>query len=199
MTVHPSYKGYFRNPTVFQDQVVFVCEDDLWQVPLSGGRALRLTSSRGRIFSPSFSPDGRWLACCGRDEGQNDIYLLPATGGPLRRLTFLNTDMRVVGWMPGGDRIIFWSTHQSVHQGADAQLYTVGIEGGVLSKLPYGPAHFIDFTPDNMGIVLGRNAAHNFRWKRYRGGMTGEIWVRANGKKKFVQLRIRGVAPFVAG
>ncbi len=190
--MHPSYKGYFRNPTVFQDQVVFVCEDDLWQVPLSGGRALRLTSSRGRIFSPSFSPDGRWLACCGRDEGQNDIYLLPATGGPLRRLTFLNTDMRVVGWMPGGDRIIFWSTHQSVHQSADAPLYTVGIEGGVLHKLPYGPAHFIDFAPDNMGIVLGRNAAHNFRWKRYRGGMTGEIWIRANGKRKFAQLRIGG-------
>ena len=188
--MHPSYKGYFRNPTVFQDLVVFVCEDDLWQVPLSGGLAVRLTSSRGRIFSPHFSPDGQWLACCGRDEGNDDIYLLPATGGPLKRLTYLNTAMRVVGWMPERQQIIFWSTHQSIHHNADAQLFTVGIEGGPLQKLPFGPAHFIGFAPDKKGIVLGRNAAHNFRWKRYRGGMAGEIWVRPKSKRKFVRLPI---------
>ncbi len=190
--MHPSYKGYFRNPTVFKDRVVFVCEDDLWQVPLSGGLALRLTSSGGHIFSPRFSADGQWLACCGRDEGHDDVYILPATGGPLQRLTYLNTAMRVVGWMPEGKRIVFWSTHQSVHQNADARLYTVTIEGGPLQSLPYGPAHFIDFAPDDKGIVLGRNAAHNFRWKRYRGGMTGEIWVRSKGKRKFVRLRFGG-------
>lgn len=30
-------KGYYRNPTLHADTVVFVCEDDLWTVPALGG------------------------------------------------------------------------------------------------------------------------------------------------------------------
>ncbi len=29
--------GYYRFPTIHQDTVVFVCEDDLWAVPVRGG------------------------------------------------------------------------------------------------------------------------------------------------------------------
>lgn len=39
--------GYFTFPTVHNDTVVFVSEDDLWSVPLSGGLARRLTTRSG--------------------------------------------------------------------------------------------------------------------------------------------------------
>ncbi len=186
--MHQSYKGYFRSPTIFGKQVVFVCEDDLWQVGLNKGRAQRLTNSQGRISSPLFSPDGQWLAYCGQDEGDADIYTIPASGGASQRITYLNTPMRVVAWSPDGTQIIFWSGHESIHRNADAALYSVDAQGGPVHKLPYGPAHFIAYSSDQKGVLLGRNAAQNFRWKRYRGGTIGEIWIKPKGKRQFVQI-----------
>jgi len=42
-------KGYYRFPTIHNDRVVFVAEDDLWQVPATGGVARRLTANLGAV------------------------------------------------------------------------------------------------------------------------------------------------------
>lgn len=181
-------QGYFRSPTIYQDQVVFLCEDDLWQVPLTGGKAYRITNSRGEIISPVFSPDGKWIACSTKDEGAHDIYILPAEGGPLQRLTFLDTSLYVVGWSLDSQYIIFRSSHQAVHRNSDSWLYKVSLEGGPIERLEYGPACFLDHSPDSKGIVLGRNTITNSRWKRYRGGTAGEIWIDTKGNGKFKRL-----------
>ncbi len=186
--MNQSYQGYFRSPTVHQDQVVFICEDDLWHISINAGTVKHLTNSQGVISTPSFSPDGQWLACCGNEEGNDDVYLLPSKGGPLQRLTYINASMKVVGWSPNGNHVIFWSNHQSTHHNADSWLYTVPIAGGPIQKLPYGPAHYIDYDPTQKGILLGRNAAQNFRWKRYRGGMIGEIWIKLPNKRQFTRI-----------
>ena len=65
--------GYYRYPTLYEDKVVFVCEDDLWVVPTEGGVARRLTSNPGRVASPAISPDGTLLAFTGRDEGDDEV------------------------------------------------------------------------------------------------------------------------------
>ena len=81
--------GYYSQPTVFQNQLVFVCENDLWKASLEGGDALRLTNTLGEIHSPSFSPNGLWIACCTTEEGGHDVYYMNSKGGPLQRLTWL--------------------------------------------------------------------------------------------------------------
>jgi len=50
--------GYFRQPTINGNTIIFVCEDDLWTVPLVGGTARRLTAGRSDCSSPHLSPDG---------------------------------------------------------------------------------------------------------------------------------------------
>ncbi|MBF0237477.1 MAG: PDZ domain-containing protein [SAR324 cluster bacterium] len=194
-------QGYFRSPTVSQDQVVFLGEDDLWTVELRGGKAHRLTSGRGEIISPVFSPDGRWIACCASEEGGTDVYVLSAEGSPLFRLTYLGKTRYVVGWTPDSQSVIFQSAHQAVHRADDAQLYQVSLEGGPVEPLPFGPATFMHQSGNGKGCVLGRNAISNFRWKRYRGGTVGEVWLDRNGKNKFEKLALPGnpVRPFWIG
>ena len=100
-------KGYYRFPTIHQDKIAFCAEDDLWSVAVSGGVARRLTANLGEVTHPHFSPDGEWLAFVGREEGQPEVYLVSALGGPAQRLTYLGGDCTVVGWHEG--RIVFAS------------------------------------------------------------------------------------------
>lgn len=77
--------GYYRSPTIHGETIVFVSEDDLWMVPVSGGLARRLTSNLGEITSPRLSPDGTLLAFAGCEEGYPEVYVMPAEGGRARR------------------------------------------------------------------------------------------------------------------
>lgn len=181
-----SNQGYYRYPTIHGDTVVFVCEDDLWTVPASGGVARRLTSGLGEASTPFLSPDGKWLAFISRDEGHAEAYVMPSHGGRAVRLTFLGSSLaRISGWSRDGKKILF------ACNGAQAmmkilKIFAVDREGGVAEEQPYGPAHYI--AQGKKGAVVGRYGADPARWKRYKGGTIGQLWIDRDGKGTFERL-----------
>lgn len=185
-------QGYVRFPTIHQDRIVFVSEDDLWLIASEGGRAERLTAGIGRASYPRFSPDGELLAFVGREEGPGEIYVMPAPGGPARRLTFqAGVPCRVLGWSSSGDEILYTSSAgQFTH---DYQvIYAINPQGGQPRQLPFGMANAISYGPQG-GVALGRNIDEPSYWKRYRGGTVGHIWCDANGDGAFQRLlRLQG-------
>jgi len=181
--------GYYRFPAIHQETVVFVCEDDLWTVSTSGGIARRLTSNLGAVVTPALSPDGALLAFAGQDEGHPEVYVMPAVGGQAKRLTYLGADARVVGWQPDGESIVFASDATQPFDRV-LHLYTIRPMGGPPTKLSIGPAASISYGPDG-GIVIGRNTTDLARWKRYRGGLTGDLWIDPRGDgdwRRLIQL-----------
>lgn len=177
------FKGYYRYPTIHEDRIVFVAEDDLWSVDARGGTARRLTSNLGEISNPSFSEDGKWLAFVGREEGHPEVYVMPSEGGTAKRVTYLGNSLTVVGWREG--KVLFASNHAQ-HFFRLFDLFAVDAESGGIEKLPFGPSEAASF--GEKGVVIGRNAGDPARWKRYRGGRAGELWIDENGTGEFRKL-----------
>jgi len=179
-------EGYYRFATVNGSDVVFVSEDDLWLTTTSGGIARRLTAGVSECSFPRLSPDGSMVAFIAREEGHPEIYVMPAEGGLARRLTFLGSDIcYVVGWHTDSKSIIFVSDSKAPFFRHN-EVFEVSIDGGMPTAWNLGHAVSIAF--DGKTTVIGRNNNDPARWKRYRGGTAGELWIDANGCGEFKPL-----------
>ena len=192
--------GYYRFPTLHSENIVLACEDDLWSVPASGGIARRLTSNRGEATRPSLSPDGTQLAFVGHEEGQAEIYLMPALGGQARRLTFMSSGQCLTaGWTADG-KIIFASNAREPFRFL-MRLYAVDADGNPPESINVGPAQAIAYGPSG-GVVIGRNTNDPARWKRYRGGTAGQLWIDPSGSGDFhplIELKGNPASPMWIG
>ncbi len=95
----------------------------IWVVPANGGAARRFTTGAANSNSPSWSPDGRWLAfvsdregeATGKDaqeqkrrgKGKPQIWVIPTDGGEARQLTWMEHGASAPGWSPDGKYILF--------------------------------------------------------------------------------------------
>ena len=184
-----SSQGYIRYPTIHQDTIVFVSEDDLWLVSSEGGRAERLTAGVAEVRYPRFSPDGTQLAFVGEEEGPSEIYAMPALGGLAKRLTFqAASSCKAAGWSPGGDEILYSSNTGQFAVRFEA-IYSINPTGGEPRQLPFGLANAISYGPHG-SVVLGRNInVRDFAYqKRYRGGRVGHLWCDISGNGTFQRL-----------
>lgn len=178
--------GYFRTPSIAGGVVVFLSEDDLWTVPRTGGVARRLTANLGPVGRAVVSRDASLIAYTGTEEANSEVYAMAADGGPSRRLTYLGANTAVRGWTPDG-KILFISDAGRANVG-DFHVYALDPDGGVPVRLPVGPATELAYAPEGTGIVLGRHTIDPARWKRYRGGRRGDIWIDPKGDGTFRRL-----------
>ena len=73
-------------------QVAFEARGDIWVLPAATGHPIHLTNSDASAErSPSWSPDGKWIAYSSDADGEYNIYLKKAddTAGEAQRLTEL--------------------------------------------------------------------------------------------------------------
>jgi len=184
-----AHAGYYRQPALSGDTIVFVCEDDLWSVPAEGGIARRLTASAGRVGFPRFSPDGRRLAYTATDDGPAEIYVMDALGGAGERRTWTGGRVRTSGWTPDGKDVVF-ATNAAQPFASSFSLHAVPAAGGRTRALPFGRAQEIAWAPGAKarGVVLAVNSGDPARWKRYRGGTAGQLWIDRDGDGTFEPL-----------
>ncbi len=183
---HHQY-GYYRHATIWKDKLYFVCEDDIWECSLKGGLARRFTAGQAEFSFPRVSPDGKHLAFIGKEEGNPEVYVTTIAGGIPTRLTYMHSDaITINGWSQDSKRIHFTSDARTpFYRSSDA--FSVAREGGTPECFNWGHVCTFDMAlaaNKKKIIVLGRNSIDPARWKRYKGGTKGEIWIDANSNGK---------------
>jgi tricorn protease len=164
-----------QQPTLNKTHIVFVYAGDLWSVPRDGGDAVRITSGAGSKTDPVFSPDGTHIAFTGEYDGNVDVFVVPASGGVPKRLTWHPAPDRVLGWTPDGKKIIFTSTRSAYSR--YGEMFTVPAEGGVEEKLPLPTGYAASMSADGQSIAYEPVLRAFGMWKEYRGGATSRIWL----------------------
>lgn len=164
-----------RHPTINRTSIVFSFGNDLWSVNRDGGDAVRLTAGAGAEADPVFSPDGSHIAFTGEYDGNIDVFVIPASGGTPKRLTYHPAPDRVIGWTPDGKQVLFSSGRTSYSN--FSRLFTVPAEGGFESQLPLDRAVQGSYSPDGAKLAYVPTDQWQRAWKRYRGGQTTPIWI----------------------
>jgi Tol biopolymer transport system component len=110
--------------------LVFVlCPSGLGSVQ-TGGSVIDVTVSEGTSMSVAVSPDGRSLAT----DMQGSIWILPASGGAMTRITDLFNDARQPRWSPDGRSIVFFAFRDGGYD-----LWAIAPDGSNQRRLTVGP------------------------------------------------------------
>jgi len=163
--------GYYRDPAIHGDTIIFTAEGDLWMVSVKGGAARRLTSNPGRESGAFISPDGRTVAFRAEYEGPAEVYTMPVEGGLPQRLTW-DGDAAVAGWTPDGRVLVRTGRYSTL---PDPQLVAVDSHGG-REVVPLAQAAEASYTPDGHTLFFTRYNRQGSFTKRYQGGTAEDIW-----------------------
>ncbi|HJQ25315.1 MAG TPA: S9 family peptidase [Blastocatellia bacterium] len=79
----------------------------IWLMDADGHDPRQLTQGEKSSASPTFSPDGRWIAFVSDRDGSPSLYVMTATGTEVRRITNISTGVSDPLWSPDGKHIAF--------------------------------------------------------------------------------------------
>ena len=175
-----------RFPDIHGDRVVFSYAGDLWLASTEGGLATRLTAHPGLELFPRFSPDGSRIAFTGQYDGDEQVYVIPASGGVPRQLTYYPArgplaprwgyDNQVYDWSPDGQAVLFRSLRYSTDL-SDSRLFLASADGGLPVPLPMPESGAGDLSPDGTRVVYSPLFRDFRTWKRYEGGWAQELYI----------------------
>jgi serine/threonine-protein kinase len=135
----------------------FVVRRNIYTIPIprAGSVSLRtarpLTTGNQTIENPDLSADGKWLLFDSNlEEGNQDIFVMPATGGEARRVTRNPGNDMSPDFSPDGRQITFHSIRNVIRD-----IYVINADGSGEQQLTHSADHVYNptFSPDGLHIA----------------------------------------------
>jgi tricorn protease len=178
-------QGYYRDPVLHGETLVFAAEGDLWTVPVTGGVARRLTTHLAQESNPVISADGKLLAFTARYEGPAEVYTMPLSGGLPERRTFEGEAAIATAFTPAG-ALVYATQHYSTLP--DLQLVSLDLGSSERRLIPLSQASEGSFDDSGRTLYFVRPAFHNNVTRWYTGGTARQIWKFREGAPEAQQL-----------
>lgn len=157
-----------------------------------------------RVSDPQLSPDGRWIVFVitrtnvEKNSRNSDLWILAATGGEPRRLTFSPTADDSPRWSPDGKKIAFISGREGSSQiwmmhmdgGEPRKITDLSTEAGGLCWSPDGRrlAFVSDVYPDCQDDACNRQKDQEAAGSKVKAGLFDRqpfrVWNRWRGEKR---------------
>lgn len=181
------FEGYYQQPALHNETLVFVAEGDLWKVSINGGLAQRLTSHEGRELNPTISPDGQTVAFTASYEGPYEVFTMPITGGLPQRWTYEADYSAANTWTPQGEVVYATRAYSTL---PDYQLVKINPKTNSKTQIPLAQASEASFDESGKTVFFVRPAFHNNVTKRYKGGTARQVWKFTEGDPEATQLTV---------
>ncbi|MCB1052004.1 MAG: PD40 domain-containing protein [Acidobacteria bacterium] len=153
--------------------IAFSFQGDIWTM-VPGQHPIRLTIHESYESLPVWSPDGKWIAFSGDRYGQYDVFVVPAQGGPVKRLTYHPAADLVTDWNQDG--IFFETRRQWIGVEWEQELYSVSPDGGTPVRLMDTFGFQPSLSPDGRFIAYVGGSCRIAR-EQYEGPANRNIWV----------------------
>lgn len=158
--------------------LAFSWRGDIWTVGIKGGNAVRLTENPAIESMPAFSPDGKEIAFVSDRDRGNQVFVMPATGGVARQLTWHSEGYEIQEWMPDGQSLLIGAVRDFSWNATRASRMAV------LNARERHPENilFDDYaaestvSPDGRRVLFTREG--EVWWRQgYHGSRAGQVWL----------------------
>ncbi|MDW7693722.1 S41 family peptidase [Flammeovirgaceae bacterium SG7u.111] len=167
-------------------QIAFSYQGDIWTSKLDGSDARRLTIHEAYESSPVWSPDGKQIAFSSTRYGANDIFVMPATGGEPKRLTFYSGSDVISGWTDD-NQVLFTSARAFRQIEWSSEILSVSATGGTPQRFLDATGYMPAMSPDGKLLAFVEGPCRTAR-EAYKGPANKDVWIYHIKNKSFTKV-----------
>lgn len=180
---------WMRDCTISPDgtTIAFTYKGDIYTVPVSGGRAMQLTSHPAYDTAPVWSPDSKKIAFASDRMGSLDVFIVSREGGVPQRLTTHSGSETPIVFKDNGHVLFAAAIQPSAEDmqfpsGTFNQVYEVSVEGGRPRMFSSMPMEHISIRKDGKQWLYQDKKGYEDPWrKHHKSSIARDVWMYTPG------------------
>ena len=176
-------------------KIAFSYKGDIFVVPISGGRALQITTNSAYDSEPKWTADSKNIIFTSYREKSKDVYMTSCNGGTPKRLTFFPGNETLQAVLPDGKILFSANIQQDVTfdgYPGEAQLYYTDTTGARPVRVTSLPVSALSISKDGTIIYEDYKGYEDPFRKHHTSAVTRDIWMyKGATPAKGTQARLR--------
>lgn len=167
--------------------IAFTYKGDIYTVPVSGGRAMQLTSHPAYDTAPVWSPDSKKIAFASDRMGSLDVFIVSREGGVPQRLTTHSGSETPIVFKDNGHVLFAAAIQPSAEDmqfpsGTFNQVYEGSVEGGRPRMFSSMPMEHISIRKDGKQWLYQDKKGYEDPWrKHHKSSIARDVWMYTPG------------------